>query len=131
MLSSTMRTFVALDLDAEIRGRILGFVEEVRGLASDARWLSPESLHVTLKFIGEKPDDIVKKIEDALASIRAEAFPLRFTAAGFFPTAKAARVFWIGINADDSLAKLAGTIDESLAGLGVPKEERAFSPHLT
>jgi 2'-5' RNA ligase len=54
-----MRVFVALDLDDEIRERIQQFVEEVRELAPGARWVRAESLHVTLKFIGEHPDAVV------------------------------------------------------------------------
>jgi RNA 2',3'-cyclic 3'-phosphodiesterase len=133
LLCSTlaMRTFVALDLDPAIRQRIQNFMEEVRGLAPDVRWLSAESLHVTLKFIGEKPDAKVSQIVEALGSIHDEPFQLRFSGAGFFPTAKAARVFWIGIEAEDALIHLARTVDESLAKIGIAKEDRAFSPHLT
>jgi RNA 2',3'-cyclic 3'-phosphodiesterase len=131
MLNGGMRTFIALDLDPAIRQRIQNFMEEVRGLAPDVRWVSAESLHVTLKFIGEKPDAKVSQIVEALSSIHAEPFQLRFGGAGFFPTAKAARVFWIGIQAQDALIRLARAIDESLAKIGIAKEDRAFSPHLT
>jgi 2'-5' RNA ligase len=126
-----MRVFVGLDIDEEIRGRIEEFIREVRGLAPDVRWVTPESLHVTLKFIGEKPDAVVAEIEKALGSLSAETLELSFRGCGFFPTAKAARVFWIGIEADARLAELAGKVEGSLAGIGIPKEERAFSPHLT
>jgi 2'-5' RNA ligase len=131
MLNRGMRTFVALDLDPAIRHRIQNFIEEIHGLAPDLRWLSAESLHVTLKFIGEKPDAKVSQIVETLSSIRAEPFQLRFRGAGFFPTTKAARVFWIGIEAQDALIHLARAIDESLAKIGIAKEHRAFSPHLT
>jgi 2'-5' RNA ligase len=131
MLNRGMRTFVALDLDPAIRQRIQNFMEEVRGLAPDVRWLTAESLHVTLKFIGEKPDAKVSQIVEALTSIHAEPFQLRFCGTGFFPTAKAARVFWIGIEAEDALIHLARAIDESLVKIGIAKEDRAFSPHLT
>jgi 2'-5' RNA ligase len=127
----TMRIFVALDLDRPIRERIQKFVEEIRAMAPDARWISGESLHVTLKFLGEQPDAIVSQIEAALKSVGAEPFPVSFCGTGFFPTQKAARVFWIGIEAKDALALLAKRIDESLAKIGIPKEDRAFTPHLT
>ena len=126
-----MRVFVAIDIDEEIRKRIVQFVEEVRGLAPEVRWVAAESLHVTLKFIGEKPEGVVADIEKALGSITAESFEISFRGCGFFPTAKAARVFWIGIEADARLAQLAGKVEGSLAGIGIAKEERAFSPHLT
>jgi 2'-5' RNA ligase len=126
-----MRIFVALDLDRPIREQIQKFVEEVRSFAPDARWISGESLHVTLKFIGEQPDATVSQIEASLRSVRAEPFPVSFCGSGFFPTQRAARVFWIGIQATDALGRLAKTVDESLARIGIPKEDRPFTPHLT
>ena len=125
-----MRIFVALDLDPVIRDRIQKFVEQVRTTAPDARWISPESLHVTLKFIGEQPDGEIAQVEASLRSIRAEPFEVSVTGAGFFPTARTARVFWIGIEGD-ALSQLAQAIEDSLARIGIPKEDRVFSPHLT
>jgi RNA 2',3'-cyclic 3'-phosphodiesterase len=126
-----MRLFVALDLDDEIRERIARFVEGVQGFASDARWVKAESLHVTLKFIGEQPDATVPKIKEALATIKASATEIHFRGYGFFPTAKSARVFWVGMEAGTPLTSLAAMIDEKTSQLGIAKEERAFSPHLT
>jgi len=126
-----MRIFVALDIDDAIRLRIQRFMEGVSGFAPDARWVRPESLHVTLKFIGEKPDDALEKIKLSLAAIRAEPFDVSFRGYGFFPTAKAARVFWIGIEFGPQSPALAKTIDEATSSLGVPKEDHPFTPHLT
>ena len=126
-----MRIFVGLDLADEIRERIAYFMAEVRALAPDVRWVTAESLHVTLKFIGEKPEELLDQIRESLASISAPSFSIAFRGCGFFPTPRAARVFWIGIEADVALAKLAGQIDDGLAELEIPKETRAFSPHLT
>jgi len=120
-----------MDIDEGIRGRIAEFVREVRGVAPEVRWVAAESWHVTLKFIGEKSDAGVVEIEKALGSITAEGFEISFGGYGFFPTVKAARVFWIGIEAGEGLAALARAVDEKLAEVGIAKEERAFSPHLT
>ncbi len=126
-----MRIFVALDIADAIRERISRFAEGVRGFAPDARWVKPEALHVTLKFIGEQPEGTVERIKDSLTSIRASNTEIHFSGYGFFPTEKWARVFWIGMEAGPQLAALAATIDEKMAGLGIEKEERAYSPHLT
>jgi RNA 2',3'-cyclic 3'-phosphodiesterase len=126
-----MRLFVALDIDQQIRDRIASFMGDMRGLAPAVRWVRPESLHVTLKFVGERPDSMVKDIENALRGISASSFQLAFSGAGFFPTAKSARVFWIGIRAGAALADLAAQIEGSLVPLGIEAEKRAFSPHLT
>jgi RNA 2',3'-cyclic 3'-phosphodiesterase len=126
-----MRLFIALDIDDAIRERIARFVEGVEGFASNARWMKPESLHVTLKFIGEQPDPAVEQIKQALGTVSAEAAEIQFRGYGFFPTAKSARVFWVGMEAGPQLSALAAAVDHKLASLGIPKEERAFSPHLT
>lgn len=126
-----MRIFVALDLDQAIREPIQKLVEQIRTTAPAARWMSGESLHVTLKFIGEQPDAAIAQIESSLRSIQAEPFQVNLTGAGFFPTPRAARVFWIGIEGGDALTRLAKTIDDALAKIGIPKEDRPFSPHLT
>ena len=126
-----MRTFVALDLDSAIQERILGFIREVRDYAPDVRWMSSESLHITLKFIGEQPDAMVHQIETSLRTIQNKPFQIGFSGCGFFPMPRAARVFWVGIEADEALGKLARTIDDSLGKIGIAKEDRIFSPHLT
>jgi RNA 2',3'-cyclic 3'-phosphodiesterase len=87
-----MRIFVALDLDQAIRERIQKFVEQIHTAAPDARWISEEFLHVTLKFIGERADTAISQIEAALRSIQAEPFQVSFSGTGFFPTPRAARV---------------------------------------
>jgi 2'-5' RNA ligase len=125
-----MRLFVALDLDAGIRRRIAQYIAEVRSSAPDVRWVASESLHVTLKFIGEQPDTMVKQIEAAMASVNSPAITIGVRGAGFFPKANSARVFWVGIESD-GMAQLAKSIDEALAGIGISAEDRAFSPHLT
>src|SRR5882672_8387714 len=126
-----MRLFVALDLDAGIRRSIATYLQGVRGLAPDARWAKPEALHVTLKFIGEQPEGEVSRIQNALAEIRVPPIFLAFHGYGFFPTVKAARVFWIGIEASAALPHLATQVDTALATLEIPREEHAYTPHLT
>jgi 2'-5' RNA ligase len=126
-----MRLFIALDIDDAIRERIARFIEGVRGFAPDARWVRPESLHVTLKFIGEKPEPAVEQIKHELETISSGAFEIQFCSYGFFPSPKAARVFWLGIASGPQLPSLAATVDERMAALSIPKEEHAFSPHLT
>jgi 2'-5' RNA ligase len=126
-----MRIFVALDIDDAIRERISRFMEGLHGFAPDARWVRPESLHVTLKFVGEKPPEFVEKIKRALSSVQANSTDITFRGYGFFPGPKAPRVFWIGIESGPQLASLASAVDDTLVTLGIPKEEHAFSPHLT
>jgi 2'-5' RNA ligase len=126
-----VRIFVALDIEESIRSRIERFVEGVRGFAPDLRWVRPESLHITLKFIGEKPDDVVEQIRHALSRVKVGPFDVAFRNYGFFPGAKSPRVFWIGIEAGPQLSQLARSIDLEMSTVGLPKEVHAYSPHLT
>jgi RNA 2',3'-cyclic 3'-phosphodiesterase len=135
-----LRIFIGVDLDSEVRGRIARFIEGVEGFAPEARWVAPESLHVTLKFIGEQKPEQVAAIADRLRKIESVAFNIHFSGYGFFPTPKAARVFWIGIHVGEApgdasstspLAKLASAVDSATAELGIPREDRLYSPHLT
>ena len=126
-----MRLFIALDIDDAIRERITRFTDAVSNFAPDARWAKPESLHVTLKFIGEQPESTLDQLKNSLATIKADIAEIKFRGYGFFPTAKSARVFWIGMETGPQLAQLAAAIDDKTASLGIPKEDRVFSPHLT
>ncbi|HKU25147.1 MAG TPA: RNA 2',3'-cyclic phosphodiesterase, partial [Candidatus Sulfotelmatobacter sp.] len=126
-----MRLFVALDIDAEIRERLARFADGLRQFAPDARWVKEESLHITLKFIGEWPEPEVDRIKGELAGVAGQAAVIQFKGYGFFPSTKSARVFWVGLEAGPELVALAAAVEEKLQVLGIAKEERKFSPHLT
>jgi 2'-5' RNA ligase len=125
-----MRSFIALDIDDAIRERLQVFMDGVHGFAPDAHWVRPESMHVTLKFVGEKSAEAVQTIKQALARLQAGTIEISFRGYGFFPTTKTPRVLWAGIEAGPQLAALAKSVDETTAALGVPKE-KSFSPHIT
>ncbi|HSM86801.1 MAG TPA: RNA 2',3'-cyclic phosphodiesterase [Candidatus Limnocylindrales bacterium] len=126
-----MRIFIALDIPAQIRARIHEYRERVKACAPEARWTRVEGLHVTLKFIGEVKEEKLEKIKACLTGIKAGPFEVNFKNAGFFPTPKSPRVFWVGVEAGEELAGLAAAIDRELEKLGIEKESRAFHPHLT
>ena len=126
-----MRLFIALDIDDAIRAQLTRFLEGVQPFAPEARWVKPESLHVTLKFIGEQKDELLPQVKETLQSVTAPTATIHFRNYGFFPTARSARVFWIGMQAGPELAALARDIDDRMSQLGIEKENRPFSPHLT
>jgi RNA 2',3'-cyclic 3'-phosphodiesterase len=126
-----MRIFIALDIPADVRAGLTKYMERARLLAPEARWARVEGLHVTLKFVGEASEVRVEEIKTALASVKGTPFVVRFAGAGFFPNAKAARVFWAGVDGGNHLPRLASTIDEALEKLGFPHETKHYHPHLT
>ncbi|MBZ5628489.1 MAG: RNA 2',3'-cyclic phosphodiesterase [Acidobacteriia bacterium] len=126
-----MRVFIGLDIPEEIRARMTRYLEGVRGFAPDARWVKPESFHVTLKFIGEQKPEQVEQIKRELATVHAIPFDISFRGNGFFPTARSPRVFWLGIEAGEQLPQLAKAVDEAVSRTGVPRETNDYRPHLT
>jgi len=125
-----MRLFVALDIPDAVRQAIVDYVHELRRDAPDAKWVRDESYHITLKFIGEWRRD-VREVIDALQTVETSPVTLAMRGNGFFPSARSPRVFWIGIEADANLVPLAHKVDEACSTLGIERESRAFSPHLT
>src|SRR4051794_28862861 len=125
-----MRLFVGLDIDEPIRERIRSYIESLRPLVPEIRFVAPESLHATLKFIGEFPEQRLDELKSALADVGGSAFQLSFRGNGFF-TPRSPRVFWVGIDAGHELRALASAVDAATAKVGVAHEEREFSPHLT
>jgi 2'-5' RNA ligase len=124
-----------MDVPEKVKGKIREFVArleaECKGTRG-ARWARVEEMHVTLKFIGEVAAEKVEEIKKELEGVRSGAVvELNFRGVGFFPNAKHPRVFWAGIEATPNLAEMAAEIETRLERLGIPREERAFRPHLT
>jgi RNA 2',3'-cyclic 3'-phosphodiesterase len=127
-----MRLFVALEIPAEVRENLAALIRELRAIDAKPKWVRPQNLHVTLKFIGEVDAAKSEAIRAALAGVPpAERVELSFRGVGFFPSEKRARVFWAGVDAPPHLASLAGAIDAQLEKLGISPEKRPFTPHLT
>jgi 2'-5' RNA ligase len=132
-----VRLFVALEIPTEVRDEFAALINELRAADSSfsknrARWVRPENLHVTLKFIGHVDNGKLDAIRGALAEVRFDSpAELRFRGLGFFPNAKRPRVFWAGVETSPNLAPLAAEIDTRLKKLGILSETKEFAPHLT
>jgi 2'-5' RNA ligase len=127
-----MRLFVALDIPEEVRSSLVALTAKLRPACRNARWVRIEGLHVTLKFIGETSPEKTDEIKTSLASIPLRApIPITFRGLGFFPDERRPHVLWAGIKAGAELAALAGAVETALEPLGIPREAREFSPHLT
>jgi 2'-5' RNA ligase len=127
-----VRLFVALEIPAEVRANLAALLDSLRAISREPKWVRPENLHVTLKFLGEVADAKINTVRTALGGTRSEQpVSLEFRGLGFFPNAKHPRVFWAGMEASSNLKKLANDIDAALEKCGIPLETREFSPHLT
>ena len=127
-----MRLFVAIDVPQAVRQALGELIARLRTESRGAKWVRPEAMHVTLKFIGEVEPGKVDAIRAALRDVHSgEAVDLNFRALGFFPNERRPRVLWCGIAASPNLARLAVDVDEALKPLKIPAESRKFAPHLT
>jgi RNA 2',3'-cyclic 3'-phosphodiesterase len=127
-----MRLFVALSIPSEVRENIASLMRTLRRADAKPRWVNPENLHVTLKFIGEVAEESVPSICGALQTIRpVEPLTLAFRGVGFFPNARRPNVAWIGIEAPPGLSNLAAAVNRALAPFGIAPETKPFVPHLT
>src|SRR5205085_3237155 len=123
-----MRLFVGIAITDEIRNNIADYVLRLEKALPEqrAKWVRPESLHVTLKFIGERQK--LAEIEEQLQAVKSPAISMRFGNVGFF-TPQKPTVFWAGVEAGPELEKLATSIEERLYSVGVPKESHAYQEY--
>jgi 2'-5' RNA ligase len=125
-----MRLFTGLELPGDVAGNLAELIRRLKP-AARIHWSPPENLHVTTKFIGEWPEARLGELTAALGSLAGRAaIGVRIRRVGFFPNAHSPRNFWCGIEAP-GLAELAADTDLATAALGVAREKRGFSPHLT
>ena len=126
-----MRLFTAIDLPADVIENLDALLTRLKPSAR-IHWSPPENLHITTKFIGEWPEERLAELITVLRALPARtAIPITIEELGFFPNARAPRVFWAGVHGGETLAQLARETEDALAALGILKEQRAYSPHLT
>ncbi len=125
---------MAVELSKEIEEGIKGVQEELKGRVAGVRWMRPDGIHLTLKFLGEvEPDRIEEIVHKAKGAIKGIGpFRIRIRGGGGFPNAKNPRVIWIGVEDQSGLLKkLQARVERGLEGLGFKREERDYTPHLT
>lgn len=129
-----MRLFVAVELPASLRQRLAAAQEAMRSAPLPVRWVRPEGIHLTLKFLGETDDGRLAALATALAEAGRglDAFRLGAGVAVAFPERGTPRLIWVEIEGDlESARRLAAALDRATAPLGFPPEGREFKAHLT
>ena len=128
-----MRCFIAIDIPADIRQSIADVIGKCNQGSKGVKWVAPEKIHITLKFLGEVNEGLITDIQKKLAPVCAERdiFTVTIKGAGAFPDFKYPNVLWIGIDESEELKRLYEDIEDVLSKLGFEKENRKFSPHLT
>jgi len=121
------RLFVAIDLPEDIREQLSTLGCGLPG----ARWVSPDQMHLTLRFIGDVDGRYFTLVREALSGLHGEKFSLRLKDIGFFPPRGNPRVVWVGIEKNEQLVQLRSRIESALVRTGLEPEGRKFSPHIT
>lgn len=122
-----IRLFVGLELPEDIRSMLSGLCGGVPG----ASWVSTDSMHLTLRYIGEVSEGDADDVHDALMRVRAPSFDLSLAGVGHFATGDELRVLWAGVAKSAELLQLQRNVESALVRMGFPREERRWRPHVT
>jgi len=129
-----MRAFIAIEIPDEIKKEMAAVQEQLRKANIDASWPREDGIHLTLKFLGEVPESKIPEIISGLqkAAEGIGRFRLEVKGVGTFPNPRNARVVWIGLAGEiGKLEKLQTAVEDAMAGIGLAKDERKFTAHLT
>lgn len=134
-MSEEIRAFIAIEMPDNVKAGLSSLQAKLRpGQHPYVKWVHPEGIHLTLKFLGNIRRDQVSAIEEAMSKACAgtSPFQLQLGGLGAFPNLARSRVVWVALNGDlERLATLQGRIEQSLLPLGFARESRPFAPHLT
>ena len=127
-----MRAFIAINLPKEIKEKIAQLKENFTQCDLAFKWVRPENVHLTLKFLGNIDEEQIIKIKEAISKVsgRFVAFEIRFNDFGFFPNKRKPRVFFVSTTSEELLKNIAVKLEEELEALGFEKEGR-FKSHIT
>ena len=124
---SVIRLFIGIELPKELCERLRGIGAGIPG----ARWVAPENLHLTLRFLGEVETPMLPEIDPALAAIRAEAFELTLSSVDIFGSTRKPRLLVANVERHENLRHLRDKVESAVVRLGFDPEERRFTPHVT
>jgi 2'-5' RNA ligase len=128
-----IRAFVAVELDAGVRSRIASLIAELRATIPGVRWVRPDSLHVTVRFLGYAAPPALVRLQGPLAeaATRCPSADVPVRRLGLFPDRGSPRVLWLGMEVPASVTTLQTECEKAAVAAGFPPEPRAFRPHLT
>jgi 2'-5' RNA ligase len=133
-MQRSVRTFIAVEISSEVQIRAARLIAKLEATGANVRWVKPEHMHLTLKFLGDvdlrEIPEVCAAVERATADV--PPFSLRLVGAGAFPNLSHPRTVWIGADEGaDEIDALHKALDASLAEIGFRAEQRRFRAHLT
>lgn len=129
-----IRSFIAIEISGDARGEMKRVIGQFKSSAADVKWVNPDTVHLTLKFLGDVSEEKIEKIKSCLTEIvkNSPSFDIVLGEVGVFPDWKYAKVIWIGVaEGAEKASVLAELIEDSMLEEGFEKEKRPFKCHLT
>lgn len=133
-MTETVRTFIAIELNEETHSELSSLLSALKESDADVKWVAPEAIHLTLKFLGYVDDTKIKEVQKILSEVakNSKPFTLSLKEVGAFPKLDYPRVIWVGVEEGKNEAEqIAKELEDRLEKIGIPKEDREFHPHLT
>ncbi len=129
-----MRTFIAIELPQEIKDRFVKLQAQLKQSEADVKWVAAQNIHLTLKFLGEIDEEKCTRVSSIIKEVAqgTKQFQISLSSCGAFPKIEFPRVIWVAIDKGDKETRvLASDLEEKIEKLGIPKEDRPFSSHIT
>ena len=129
-----LRCFIAVEIPEPVKRSLGDMIENLKKSGSDVKWLPPENIHITLKFLGSTDESLLEAVKGSLSKKLSPYSPFYITISGVgcFPDERRPRVIWVGTHESSGHVRdVHSAIDAEMAKFGFPSEEREFSPHLT
>jgi len=129
----SVRAFLALAFDDPMRQRIAETLERLRSDVRGVRWLAPETIHLTLRFLGDASPEAIDRLSPSVERAASACAPCeaRVQGVGFFPPHGPPHVIWLGLDLPPAVRDLQAACERAAVAAGFPPEERPFRPHVT
>jgi len=128
-----IRTFICIELSDSVKDELALVINEIKHIRT-VKWVKPQNIHLTLKFLGDVDTELISTIKDAVdkAAQHFDKFDINLAQFGAFPHFKRPRVYWVGLkDSSKKLGQLHAAIEKEMEQIGFSREQRRFSPHLT
>ncbi|MDD4953710.1 MAG: RNA 2',3'-cyclic phosphodiesterase [Candidatus Omnitrophica bacterium] len=129
-----MRSFIAIELPRKFKDTLAKIQDRLEVSGADVKWVQPQNIHLTLKFLGEIDEEKIGRVADIIKAVAENnhPYPLALSCVGAFPNITSPRVIWAGVNkGNEETTRIAKELEEKISAIGIPEEVRPFSSHIT